>query len=384
MRPDANGGYCVAPGNCASSGAQVTNGISPDEEATASRNSLASYVDVGFNPVPDWYVGTALRYEHYNQGVGATRSGKLDHPLRLHPTVRRCAPRLSNGFRAPSLANSLFSARSTTYGVVDGVYQSINYGALPIGSAAAKALGAQELKPERSTNFSLGFTLTPTDRLSFTADAYVINLRDRITLTGTLLGPQITQVLQGNGITSTSGGQYFINGADTRTKGLDLVSNYNQDLGAYGSLKWTAAFNWNRDQDPQLQGVHHDPRHLLRPDGSPGAQPDHRRTAEHQADPRRRLEHRALQPQPGPDPLRLLQGGQRLRRPQPRPGLQRPSGSPTSTLATTSPRTSTSPSAPRTCLTSTRKNKACPAAPWSAATAPLRPSVLPAVTTTPG
>lgn len=126
------------------------------------------------------------------------------------------------------------------------MYQSINYGVLPVGSAAAKALGAQELKPERSTNFSLGFTLTPTDRLNFTADAYVINLRDRITLTGTLLGPEVTQVLQSNGINSTSGGQYFINGADTRTKGVDLVSNYNQDLGQFGALKWTAAFNWNQ------------------------------------------------------------------------------------------------------------------------------------------
>jgi iron complex outermembrane receptor protein len=241
----ANGGYCVAPGNCASSGAQVTNGISPDEESSASRNSLASYVDVGFNPVPDWYVGTAFRYEHYNQGVGATRSGKLTTRYDFTPQFAVRAT-VSNGFRAPSLANSLFSARSTTYGVVDGVYQSINYGVLPVGSAAAQALGAQELKPERSTNFSLGFTLTPSDRLSFTADAYVINLRDRITLTGTLLGPEITQVLQGNGITSTSGGQYFINGADTRTKGLDLVGNYSQDLGPYGALKWTAAFNWNQ------------------------------------------------------------------------------------------------------------------------------------------
>ncbi|WP_017528239.1 TonB-dependent receptor plug domain-containing protein [Pseudomonas fluorescens] len=241
----ANGGYCVAPGNCASSGAQVTNGISPDEESSASRNSLASYVDVGFNPLPDWYVGTAFRYEHYNQGVGATRSGKLTIRYDFTPKFAVRAT-VSNGFRAPSLANSLFSARSTTYGVVNGVYQSINYGVLPVGSAAAKALGAEELKPERSTNFSLGFTLTPTDRLNFTADAYVINLRDRITLTGTLLGPEITQVLQGNGITSTSGGQYFINGADTRTKGLDLVGNYNQDLGPYGALKWTAAFNWNQ------------------------------------------------------------------------------------------------------------------------------------------
>ena len=243
----ADGGYCVAPGNCASSGAQVTNGISPDEASSASRNSLASYIDVGFNPVPDWYIGTALRYEHYNEGVGATRSGKLTTRYDFTPQFAVRAT-VSNGFRAPSLANSLFSARSTTYGVVDGVYQSINYGVLPVGSAAARALGAENLKPERSTNFSLGFTLTPTDRLSLTADAYVINLRDRITLTNTLLGSEVTQVLLNNGINSTSGGQYFINGADTRTKGVDLVGNYSQDLARFGSLKWTAAFNWNQTQ----------------------------------------------------------------------------------------------------------------------------------------
>nr|WP_260415016.1 TonB-dependent receptor [Pseudomonas cichorii] len=243
----ANGGYCVAPGNCASSGAQVTNGISPDEASSATRNSVASYVDVGFNPVPQWYLGTALRYEHYNQGVGATRSGKLTTRYDFTPEFAVRAT-VSNGFRAPSLANSLFSARSTTYGVVNGVYQSINFGVLPVASGAAQALGAEDLKPERSTNFSLGFTLTPTDRLSLTTDAYVINIRDRITLTGTLLGDEVTQVLQNNGINSTLGGQYFINGADTRTKGVDVVGNYRQDLGAFGSVKWTAAFNWNQTE----------------------------------------------------------------------------------------------------------------------------------------
>ncbi|WP_236250235.1 TonB-dependent receptor plug domain-containing protein [Pseudomonas cichorii] len=243
----ANGGYCVSPGNCASSGAQVTNGISPDEASSATRNSVASYVDVGFNPIPQWYLGTALRYEHYNQGVGATRSGKLTTRYDFTPEFAVRAT-VSNGFRAPSLANSLFSARSTTYGVVNGVYQSINFGVLPVASDAARALGAEDLKPERSTNFSLGFTLTPTERLSLTADAYVINIRDRITLTGTLLGSEVTQVLLDNGINSTSGGQYFINGADTRTKGVDVVGNYRQDLGAFGSVKWTAAFNWNQTE----------------------------------------------------------------------------------------------------------------------------------------
>ncbi|MDI9778607.1 TonB-dependent receptor [Pseudomonas putida] len=240
----ADGGYCAAPGNCAASGAQVTNGISPAEASSASRNSYAGYLDVGFNPLPQWYWGAALRYEHYDRGIGATRSGKLTTRYELTPELAVRAT-VSNGFRAPSLANSLFSARSTTYGVVDGVYQSINYGVLPVDSAAAQALGAEPLKPERSTNYSLGLTWQPSERLAFTADAYLINVRDRITLTGTLLGPEVTQALLANGIDSTSGGQYFTNGASTRTKGLDLVGSYDQDLGSAGSVRWTAAFNWN-------------------------------------------------------------------------------------------------------------------------------------------
>ena len=240
----ADGGYCAAPGNCAASGAQVTNGISPAEATSASRNSYAGYLDVGFNPLPQWYWGAALRYEHYDRGIGATRSGKLTTRYELTPELAVRAT-VSNGFRAPSLANSLFSARSTTYGVVDGVYQSINYGVLPVDSAAAKALGAEPLKPEKSANYSLGLAWQPSERLAFTADAYLINVRDRITLTGTLLGPEVTQALLANGIDSTSGGQYFTNGANTRTKGLDLVGSYDQDLGGAGTVKWTAAFNWN-------------------------------------------------------------------------------------------------------------------------------------------
>ncbi|WP_406818846.1 TonB-dependent receptor plug domain-containing protein [Pseudomonas sp. KnCO4] len=243
----ADGGYCVAPGNCAASGAQVTNGISPAEASSASRNSYAGYLDVGFNPLPQWYWGAALRYEHYDRGIGATRSGKLTTRYALTPELAVRAT-VSNGFRAPSLANSLFSARSTTYGVVDGVYQSINYGVLLVDSAAAQALGAEPLKPEKSTNYSLGLAWQPSERLAFTADAYLINVRDRITLTGTLLGPEVTQALLANGIDSTSGGQYFTNGASTRTKGLDLVGSYDQDLGSAGSVKWTAAFNWNNTE----------------------------------------------------------------------------------------------------------------------------------------
>ncbi len=80
-------------------------------------------------------------------------------------------------------------------------------------------------------------------------------MRDRITLTGTLLGDEITQTLLDNRITSTSGGQYFTNGADTRTKGLDIVGNFDQGLGRFGALKLTAAFNWNETEIRSYKGT---------------------------------------------------------------------------------------------------------------------------------
>ncbi|EFQ62305.1 TonB-dependent siderophore receptor [Pseudomonas fluorescens WH6] len=210
----------------------------------------------------------------------------------------------------------------------------------------------------------------------------MINLRDRITLTGTLLGPEITQVLQGNGITSTSGGQYFINGADTRTKGLDVVGNYSQDLGQYGALKWTAAFNWNQTKilnykaSTTILGTAYDLMDRQARNLITGVQPSTKLILGGDW----RIDRFNLN-------LALTRYGSykevNASADAASTGSTAPSGSPTSILATTSPKTSMWPSAPRTCSTSTPRNKACPAAPCSAATAPIRPTVLPAGTTTP-
>lgn len=228
-------------------GAQVTNGISPEDAQKISRNSVASYIDLGFYPVEQWYLGVAARYEHYNEGVGATRSGKLSTRYQFNPmfSVRGT---LSNGFRAPSLANQIFTARSTGFDTINGIYQSYNYVILPVGSGGAQALGAQSLKPERSTNFSLGFALTPSEDLSLTVDGYVINLRDRLVLSERFQGPGVAALLDSIGVPATAGAQYFTNGANTRTSGVDVVGNYRQDLNRYGAVKWTAALNYNHTQ----------------------------------------------------------------------------------------------------------------------------------------
>ena len=228
-------------------GAQVTNGITPDDEQKVSRNNVATYIDLGFYPVEQWYLGVAARYEHYNEGVGSTRSGKLSTRYEFNP-VFSVRGTISNGFRAPSLANEVFTARSTGFDTINGVYQSYNYVILPVDSAGAQALGAESLKPERSTNFSLGFALTPSEDLSLTVDGYVINLRDRLVLSERFQGPGVASLLDSIGVPATAGAQYFTNGASTRTSGVDVVGNYRQNLNSFGTVRWTAALNYNHTQ----------------------------------------------------------------------------------------------------------------------------------------
>jgi iron complex outermembrane receptor protein len=228
-------------------GAQVTNGITPDDEQKVSRNNVATYIDLGFYPVEQWYLAVAARYEHYNEGVGSTRSGKLSTRYEFNP-VFSVRGTISNGFRAPSLANEVFTARSTGFETINGVYQSYNYVILPVDSVGAQALGAEALKPERSTNFSLGFALTPSEDLSLTIDGYVINLRDRLVLSERFQGPGVAALLDSIGVPATAGAQFFSNGASTRTSGVDVVGNYRQNLNSFGSVRWTAALNYNHTQ----------------------------------------------------------------------------------------------------------------------------------------
>ena len=54
----------------------------------------------------------------------------------------------------------------------------------PNGSAIANAAGIPKLKEEKSKNYSIGMTLSPSNALSVTADVYRINIDDRIVLSG--------------------------------------------------------------------------------------------------------------------------------------------------------------------------------------------------------
>ncbi|WP_410211045.1 TonB-dependent receptor plug domain-containing protein [Aquirhabdus sp.] len=220
------------------------SGITPADASTADRNVLATYLDLNLPLTSRWDLGVAGRYEHYDGDVGSTTSGKLSTRYEFIDgwAVRGA---ISNGFHAPSLAETAFSSTSTITSVVNGNQVRNLTKLLRVDSPEAKALGATPLKPETSVNYSLGLTAEPIKRLKLTADLYQIDIDDRIVQTSILKGAAVSKILQANGLQPNLAGQYYTNAVNTRTKGIDVVAEYLQPLDEYGQVKWSLAFNQN-------------------------------------------------------------------------------------------------------------------------------------------
>ena len=225
-------------------GGQAANGITPEDAGRMSRNNIAAYADVAWDPSPSTTVGLAGRFEHYDDASGDTLIGKINVRQALTPwfSVRGAA---STGFRAPALAQQIYASTSGQFRTIAGVLNLLQIKTLPVGSAAAIALGSEPLTPEKSTNFSAGFVLTPVQNLSITVDGYHVKVKDRIAVTSTLTGTAVSNILIANGLSSDISAQYYTNAIDTRTRGVDVVASYRHTLGDL-KLSWNLGFNYNK------------------------------------------------------------------------------------------------------------------------------------------
>ena len=116
-------------------------------------------------------------------------------------------------------------------------------------SPVAVALGAQPLKPEKSTNFGAGAVWAPTSALSVTLDAYQIRIEDQILLTDSFsltANPALAAYVATVSNAQIGAAQYFANAATTRARGVDAVTSYLLDLGSYGTLHLSASGNYNK------------------------------------------------------------------------------------------------------------------------------------------
>ncbi|MEG8013130.1 TonB-dependent receptor plug domain-containing protein [Sphingomonas sp. 22R3R2A-7] len=245
------------PGSIYKEGGQSYPGFRPSDAEVNGRNSQAAYVDVAMMPVAGLKLDIAGRYEHYSDFgskfiyKGTTRYDFSD-AFALRGTF-------STGFRAPTLAESFYSATN--------VSPTSAFVQLPANSAAAKLLGFANLKPEKSTNYSIGTVIRPAERLTITLDAYQVKIRDRILGTGSIYGsggannfPIVTEAIRANGnvldpTVNQTGINIFTNGADTRTRGVDLVVSYVTDFADYGKVNWTLSSNYNETKALNLNAA---------------------------------------------------------------------------------------------------------------------------------
>jgi iron complex outermembrane receptor protein len=229
------------------------NGTSPADSGEISRSNVASYVDLGLDVTDKWYVGAAARYEHYTQDIGSTWSGKFSTRYAFTDAFALRGT-INNGFRAPSLAQTIYASSTfTSGGVVNGQQISVPVKVLPVDTPEAQALGAEKLKPEKSLNYSFGFTYEPTQNYRLTTDLYQIDIRDRIVSTSLLGGTTVSQILAANGLSPGLFAQYYTNAVDTRTRGVDIVNEFRQQLDQYGQVRWSAAYNWNQTKIEKIQ-----------------------------------------------------------------------------------------------------------------------------------
>ncbi|MBK9104564.1 MAG: TonB-dependent receptor [Saprospiraceae bacterium] len=218
-------------------GAQGFPGYSPANVVDRGRTNIGLYVDGELNITDPFLVDAALRFENYSD-FGSTFNWKIASRYTLSDklTVRGS---FSTGFRAPSLAQIHYNLIFNNFVAGESLPSLLSSNT----STVTRAFGIGPLQEETSVNGSLGFTLT-LGAFTATIDGYSISVKDRIILTdnfdasGLGLGVDVAQ--------------FFANGVDTKTQGIDIVLGYRK---AFNKSVFTASLAGNLN-DLTIEKIH--------------------------------------------------------------------------------------------------------------------------------
>jgi iron complex outermembrane recepter protein len=237
-------------------GTQCVQCFFPVDATDQSRSNYAAYVDLETDVVTGLTLGTAARYEDYSD-FGDTFNGKLSGRYAFNDAwaIRSS---VSTGFRAPALQQQYYSNRSLQSNPDGSLKQTGTY---TVESDTAKGLGAIPLKAEESKSISLGTTLELGD-FTLSVDAYQVEVDDRVLLSE-LFAPKAgseaafysyldTLAGSDSNLKGVQQANFFINGLDTKTKGVDIVANYKPSFDMPGELSLTVSANFNKTEALRL------------------------------------------------------------------------------------------------------------------------------------
>ena len=205
-------------------GANSFPGIRPVNAGLFTRFNLGAYADLAVDLTEDFLVNGTARVENYSD-FGNAFVWKLSSRYKFNEDKMTLRASASTGFRAPSLHQ--INLQTTQASFIEGTIKDA--GVFRNGSAQIKQLGVAKLKAENSFNFTAGLGFKPSSDLTFTLDYYNIKVNDRIILSSGIQkgdpvkAAALNKILNDNDIAQI---QFFTNGVNTRTTGLDLVVNY--------------------------------------------------------------------------------------------------------------------------------------------------------------
>lgn len=230
-------------------GAQVFRGFSPDNAVDENRDSFSAYLELTADLGDRVNLQAAGRYENY-QGFGSSFTGKVAGLFTIADGAK-VRGSFTTGFRAPSMQQLYFNSTSTQFVTVMGQTVAQERGTFRNDSALARGLGIPDLQEETSISYGGGVVLEPLDGLVITADYYHIEIDDRIMISGAV-DPTPTLQAAFDAVGATQG-QFFINGVDTKTDGVDVVASYKVPGSVMGGdLKLTSSFNYNKTDVTEL------------------------------------------------------------------------------------------------------------------------------------
>ena len=221
-------------GGIAAAGIQVFPGFRPTNEVDELRNAFGLYVDAEFYVSETFLISPAVRFENYSD-FGSTINGKVASKLDLSGEFALRGS-VSTGFRAPSMQQLYFNNVSTQFrgGQAFEVATLRNDDRL-----VREGIGVPELKEETSITGSLGFVYQPVSSFTLTTDFYHINVNDRILFSDQVrtdnedLPAEVRTALEDRLVEKA---QVFMNVADTRTQGMDIVATWDVPFVSRGDL----------------------------------------------------------------------------------------------------------------------------------------------------
>ncbi|MCH8173894.1 MAG: TonB-dependent receptor [Proteobacteria bacterium] len=239
-------------------GANGFPGFSPQFSEVYERSSFALYGDLSADITDEFFLQGAVRYEDYDD-FDSEIVVKLAGLYRLTDDFA-IRGSIGTGFRAPT------PGQQGTINVSTRLPQGfpVATGLFPAGGPVAGALGAVPLVPETSTNYTIGFTAT-IGELDLTVDFYRIDLDDAtwaISTRPVSTDPDSGEAYQNflaldgagvAGANSIGGVNYFANGFDISSQGVDLVATLPVTWDNAGRTTFTVSMSYNKkdfESDP--------------------------------------------------------------------------------------------------------------------------------------